>query len=63
MNEETEFINKVKRKPTAYNIFVKEQMEIIKNEDPNKIDKMKYIAKLWNDKKTVNGKTPRKMLK
>jgi hypothetical protein len=63
MNGETEFINKVKREPTAYNLFVKEQMKIIMTEDPNKIDKMKYIAKLWNDRKTVNGKTPRKMLK
>jgi hypothetical protein len=63
MNGETEFINKVKREPTAYNLFVKEQMKIIMTEDPNKIDKMKYISKLWNDRKIVNGKTPRKMLK
>jgi hypothetical protein len=63
MNGETEFTNKVKREPTTYNLFVKEQMKIIMTEDPNKIDKMKYISKLWNDRKTVNGKTPRKMLK
>jgi hypothetical protein len=63
MNGETEFTNKVKREPTTYNLFVKEQMKIIMTEDPNKIDKMKYISKLWNDRKIVNGKTPRKMLK
>ena len=37
-------------------------MEIIKNDDPNKKDKMKYIAKLWNDKKEIKRKTPRKAL-
>ncbi len=54
--------DKKKKEPTAYNLFVKEQMEIIKIDDPNKKDKMKYIIKLWNDKKEKNGKTPRKLL-
>jgi|LakMenE01Jun11ns_1017448.scaffolds.fasta_scaffold9955168_7 hypothetical protein len=54
---------KIKREPTKYNLFIKEQMEIIKKEDPNMKDKMKYIAKLWNDNKNLKGKTPRKVLK
>jgi hypothetical protein len=37
-------------------------MEIIKRDDPTKKDKMKYIIKLWNDKKEKNRKTPRKLL-
>lgn len=53
---------KVKKEPSAYNLFIREQMEIIKNDDPNKKDKMKYIAKLWNDKKEIKRKTPRKAL-
>lgn len=65
--EFTNFINmeyknsKEKRKPSLYNLFIKEQMEIINQEDPNKKDKMKYIIKLWNDKKPL-VKTPRKTL-
>lgn len=55
---------KEKKEPSLYNIFVKEQMEIIKKEDPTKKDKMKYIAKLWSDKKPeVKVKTPRKLLR
>jgi hypothetical protein len=54
--------DKKKKEPTAYNLFVKEQMEIIKRDDPTKKDKMKYIIKLWNDKKEKNRKTPRKLL-
>lgn len=53
---------KIKKEPSAYNLFIKEQMEIIKKEDPDKKDKMKYIAKLWNDKKEVKGRAPRKAL-
>lgn len=53
---------KPKRKPSLYNLFIKEQMEIINREEPNMKDKMKYIAKLWNDKKPII-KTPRKALK
>ena len=53
---------KVKKEPSAYNLFIREQMEIIKKDDPDKKDKMKYIAKLWNDKKEIKGKTPRKAL-
>ena len=53
---------KVKKEPSKYNLFIREQMEIIKNDDPNKKDKMKYIAKLWNDKKEIKRKTPRKAL-
>ena len=56
--------SKEKKKPTLYNIFVKEQMEILQKEDPTKKDKMKYIAKLWSDNKPeVKVKTPRKLLR
>lgn len=56
-------IYKEKRKPTLYNLFIKEQMEIINKEEPNKKDKMKYIIKLWNDRKPIiKGNLPRKLL-
>lgn len=43
---------KVKREPTEYNIFIKEQMLLLKdNNDKSPKDKMKYVVNLWNDKK------------
>lgn len=43
---------KVKREPTEYNIFIKEQMLLLKdNKEILAKDKMKYIVNLWNDKK------------
>jgi len=43
---------KVKREPTEYNIFVKEQMLLLKdNNEISSKDKMKYVVNLWNDKK------------
>lgn len=43
---------KVKKPLTEYNIFIREQMLLIKdNTEIAPKDKMSYIVKLWNDKK------------
>ena len=44
---------KKKREPTAYNLFVKEQMSIVKEEFPdlNRQDLMKKVSELWKAKK------------
>ena len=44
---------KKKRAPTAYNIFVKEKMAVVKEEFPelNRQDLMKKIAVMWNAEK------------
>ena len=45
-----------KRQPTAYNIFVKDQMNKIKEnnpEIPNK-DRLSEIARLWKEHKNLN---------
>jgi len=44
---------KKKREPTAYNLFVKEQMSIVKEEFPdlNRQDLMKKVGELWKAKK------------
>jgi hypothetical protein len=43
---------KVKREPTEYNIFIKEQILLLKdNNEISPKDKMKYVVNLWNDKK------------
>ena len=43
---------KIKREPTEYNIYIKEQMLLLTdNKDLAPKDKMKYIVKLWNEKK------------
>jgi hypothetical protein len=48
-----------KRAPSAYNIFVKETMPIIKKEhegsDKKQTDYMALIAKMWNEKKKADG--------
>ena len=47
---------KKKREPTAYNTFMKEQMEILKESgsELNGKEKMQHIAKLWAEKKAEN---------
>jgi hypothetical protein len=47
---------KKKREPTAYNLFVKEQMSIVKEEFPelNRQDLMRKIGEMW---KTQKGET------
>jgi hypothetical protein len=43
---------KVKKPLTEYNIFIREQMLLLKdNSEIAPKDKMTYIVKLWNDKK------------
>jgi len=50
-DEETE--PKKKREPTKYNIFVKEQMPLIKEEFPdlNRQDLMRKIGEMWKNTK------------
>ena len=59
--EKEEKEDKKKREPTAYNIFMKEQMAKLKEEetDENKMsgkEKMSHIAVLWKQKKELDGK-------
>jgi hypothetical protein len=55
-----------KRQPSPYNNFVKEKMNLLKNDVDNKMnqkEKMEYIASLWKQEKDkIIGKTPRKGL-
>jgi hypothetical protein len=49
---------KKKRQPSAYNIFMKEQMLILKEGDMQNITanaKMQYIAELWRAQKALKG--------
>ena len=52
-NSDDEVEPKKKREPTAYNLFVKEQMSIVKEEFPelNRQDLMKKVSELWKAKK------------
>ena len=53
---------KEKRAPSQYNIFVKEQYEIIKNANPE-LDKTQIFAeigKIWKEKKGDNNEKPAK---
>ena len=42
--------NKEPKEPTAYQLFVKEKMEKVKDKFPPK-ERMKEIAKMWKEKK------------
>ena len=44
---------KKKREPTAYNLFVKEQMSIVKDEFPdlNRQDLMRKVGEMWKAQK------------
>ena len=55
--EEAGEAEKPKRPPTAYNIFMKEQMEILKEEGSTLTgkEKMQKIAELWKEKKTSSS--------
>lgn len=52
---------KVKRTPSAYNLFMKEELSRLKKEQGAEFDRkeaFKTIAKSWNEKKSVkNDKT------
>jgi hypothetical protein len=45
---------KVKRPPSAYNLFVKEQFEILKNEDLTPQEKMIMCSHRWRTRDTEN---------
>jgi hypothetical protein len=49
--EHTNDIKKTTRKLTAYNLFFKEQMVVLKFSQLAPNEKMKHIAKLWAIKK------------
>ena len=44
---------KKKREPTAYNLFVKETMPVVKEENPNmsRQDLMREVGRMWKEKK------------
>ena len=44
---------KKKREPTAYNLFVKETMPVVKEENPemSRQDLMREVGRLWKEKK------------
>ena len=52
-NSDDEVEPKKKRQPTAYNLFVKEQMTIVKEKFPdlNRQDLMRKIGELWKAQK------------
>jgi len=52
-NSDEEVEPKKKREPTAYNLFVKEQMSIVKEEFPdlNRQDLMKKVGEIWKAQK------------
>ena len=52
-NSDEEAEPKKKREPTKYNLFVKEQMSIVKEEFPdlNRQDLMRKIGELWKTQK------------
>lgn len=55
--EKSEVADKPKREPTAYNLFMKEQMENLKAEGSTLTgkEKMQKIAELWKEKKTSSS--------
>ena len=54
--------NKVKREPSAYNNFMKEQMQKFKNSNSelNAKDRMKKIADMWKAKENLIEEEPKK---
>jgi hypothetical protein len=42
---------KVKKAPSAYNIFIKEQMELLKNDGTSPKDRMRQATANWNKQK------------
>ena len=42
-------VEKVKRKPSAYNIFMKKTMEELKDNGMNAKEKMKRVAEMWKE--------------
>ena len=54
-NEE-DGVEKKKRAPTAYNLYVKETMSVVKNDNPDmsRQDLMREVGRLWKEKKGVD---------
>jgi hypothetical protein len=46
---------KVKKAPSAYNIFIKEQMELLKNDGTSPKDRMRQATANWNKMKAEKG--------
>ncbi|NCA22243.1 MAG: hypothetical protein EBS86_14030 [Crocinitomicaceae bacterium] len=44
-------VEKVKKAPSAYNIFIKEQMELLKNDGASPKDRMRQATANWNKRK------------
>ena len=46
---------KKKREPTAYNLYVKETMPVVKDENPemSRQDLMREVGRMWREKKGV----------
>jgi len=57
-NEEIKKIANQKRpkKPTEYNEFIKNQMELFKGQNINPKEKMKLATQEWQKQKEINGK-------
>lgn len=47
--KKSDAVEKVKRKPSAYNIFMKKTMEELKDNGMNAKEKMKRVAELWKE--------------
>ena len=48
---------KVKKPPSAYNLFIKEKMELLKNNGTSPKDRMKEATALWNKHKEEQKET------
>jgi len=46
--------DKVKKAPSAYNLFIKEQMELLKSEGASPKDRMRQATANWNKRKAEN---------
>ena len=49
---------KVKKPPSAYNLFIKEKMAELKNDGCNPTERMKKATELWKDEKAKNQTAP-----
>jgi len=54
--KEEDGVEKKKRAPTAYNLYVKETMSVVKNDNPDmsRQDLMREVGRLWKEKKGVD---------
>ena len=54
--KEDDGVEKKKRAPTAYNLYVKETMSVVKNDNPDmsRQDLMREVGRLWKEKKGVD---------